>query len=321
MRMRILWLFVLSFCFFGVVSAQQAESADEGRRGYLIGPGDKVSGKVLGEPEFSFESIVDEDGKIQVPFSDEGIFAKCRTEKELRAEVAKFLSRYLRSPQLSVNVVERNSRPPATVYGEVVNPQQINLTRQATLLELLSFSGGIKKEASGMIQVTRTQALMCSEAKEDDWRANSADGMGFSSRVYSVNSLKDSNPIIYPGDIVDVQKAPPVYVVGEVMRPGEFFMPEGGLPLMQAIAMASGTTREAKIKDVKVYRRKQGSPQPEVISVNIDQVKKGEQKDFALEPYDIVEVGKTKKGIGEIILEIATGGVRNAANTLPVRAW
>ena len=70
----------------------------------------------------------------------------------------------------------------------------------------------------------------------------------------------------------------------------------------------------AKKKEVTVYRRKQGTSQPEVITVNYDSIKKGEQKDMMLEPYDIVEVGKSKKSIGDIFLEFVTG----VPNRIPI---
>jgi polysaccharide export outer membrane protein len=304
---KVLVTLILSACLWQTVLGQETAVNSENQGGYLIGPGDKVVGKVLGEPDFSFEAIVDEDGKIQVPFATEGIVAKCRTEKELRTDVAKLLGKYLRNPQLSINVTERKSRPPVAVYGEVRQPQQIILTRRATLRELLAFSGGITEKASGIIQIIRTQPLMCAEDKDEDWKALSDNGIGFPSRLYSLGSLKDVNPRVYPGDIIDVQKASPVYVVGEVMKPGEFLMPEGGLPLMQAIAMASGMTREAKKKEVKVYRRKQGTSQPEVIVINYEAIRKGEQRDLMLEPFDIVEIGKSRKSVGDIFLEAVTG--------------
>jgi polysaccharide export outer membrane protein len=316
MKLKVLFLFVLAFCLSQVSFAQEPVAPADASRGYLIGPGDVITIKVLGEKDFEVDSvIVDEDGRIEVPFAKEPVVAKCRTEKELRTDVAKLLTVYLKNPQTTVYVKERNSRPPATVYGEVVKPQQVILTRKATLRELIAFSGGITKEASGMIQITRTQPLLCSEGTDEDWKTFSDKGIGFPTRLYSVTSLREANPTIYPGDIVDVQKASPIYMVGEVMRPGEMFMPEGGLPMMQAIAMASGTTREAKIKEIKVYRRKQGSSQPEVIVVNYEAIKKGTQKDIMLEPFDIVEVGKSKKSVFDIMLEIATGSVRNVANT------
>jgi polysaccharide export outer membrane protein len=316
MKLKVLVLFALALFASQISFAQETIVTDDALRGYMVGPGDVVSIRVFGEKDFDVEAAtVDEDGKIQIPFFEQGIPAQCRTEKELTEDVRRLLTKYLRSPQVSVRVTQRNSRPPATVYGEVVKPQQIILTRKATLRELIAFSGGITKEASGMIQITRTQPLLCSEGTDEDWKTISDKGMGFPTRVYSVNSLRDTNPTIYPGDIVDVSKAAPVYVIGEVIKSGEMAMPEGGLPLMQAVAMANGTTRDAKMKEIKIYRRKQNSPQPEIISVNYDAIKKGTQKDIMLEPFDIVEIGKSKKSVFDIMLEIATGSVRNVANT------
>ena len=83
---------------------------------------------------------------------------------------------------------------------------------------------------------------------------------------------------------------------------------------MQAVAMASGITREAKTKDIKVYRRKPGSVQPEVMTVNYDQVRKGTQKDIVLEPFDIVEVGKAPKSIASYLIDFATG----VPNRIPI---
>jgi protein involved in polysaccharide export with SLBB domain len=321
MKFKVLVLFALAVLASQISFAQETIVTADGGRGYLIGPGDVLTIRVLGEPEFAIESVtVDEDGKIEVPFSTTPVLAKCRSEKELRVDVAKLLKAYgLRNPQTTVYVKTRNSRPPATIYGEIRSPQRIELTRKATLKDLLAFSGGVTEKASGMIQITRTQPLLCAEGADDDWNNFNSNGAGLPSRLYSVGSLRETNPTIYPGDIIDIQKAAPIYVVGEVMKSGELVMPEGGLPLMQAVAMAGGTTREARTKEVKVYRRKQGSAQPEVISVNYEGIKKGSQKDIMLEPYDIIEVGKAKKSVFDIVLDIATGGVRNMVNTLPVR--
>lgn len=317
MKLKVLFLFAVALFAAQLSFAQETVVTADTTRGYLIGPGDVLTITVIGEKDLEVTAVtVDEDGKIEVPFAGAPVLAKCRTERELRVDIAKLLRAYgLRNPQTTVYVKERNSRPPATLFGEIKQPQRIILTRKATLQDLLAFSGGITEKASGMIQITRTQPLLCSEGTEDDWKALSSNGVSFPSRLYSIGSLRDSNPVIYPGDIIDVQKAAPIYVVGEVMKSGELLIPEGGLPLMQAIAMASGTTREAQTKEVKVYRRKQGSAQPEVFMVNYQAIKKGTEKDMMLEPYDIVEVGKSKKSVFDIMLEIATGSVRNVANT------
>jgi polysaccharide export outer membrane protein len=289
----------------------------EPQRAYLLGPGDEVTAKVLGEKDFDFVSIIDDDGRIEIPFFKQPVVAKCMTERDLRIEVTKLLAKYLRDPQVSLRVTDRKSRPPATIYGEVRSPQQIVLTRQARLLELLSFSGGATEEAGGMIQIFRTRPPVCStDPGADDWKASANTGADVPSRMYSLTSLKlgtdEANPIIYPGDVIVVQKAAPVYITGEVNSPQGIFLKEGGLSLAEAIAKIGGIRREAKTKDIKIYRLKPNSKDREIISVNYDMIRKGTQKDVMLEPYDIVEVDKAKKSIGQTILELVAGAGRTA---------
>jgi polysaccharide export outer membrane protein len=312
MYLRILFAFIVTVTFAVIAHGQDPPLDAAAQKGYLLGPGDEITGKVLGESQFDFVATVDENGKIEVPFFDKPIVAKCLSERDLRVEVTKYLSKYLRSPQLSLRVTQRNSRPPVSIYGEVRQQQQVTLTRRAYLLELISFAGGETEKSGGMIQVFRTRPPMCSEADQpDEWKYTGDSGLGVPSRMYSLMSLRqgrqESNPEIFPGDIIVIQKAAPVFITGEVVRPGELNIPEGGLPLTQAIAMVSGITREAKTKNVKIYRRKSGSPQPAVIVANYDQIKKGRQKDLMLEPFDIVEVDKSKKSIGDILLETVLG--------------
>ena len=329
MKLKILVLCALAFGTSLISFAQETTVTPDAMRSYLLGPGDVVSIKVFNEKDFDVEeATVDEDGKIQIPFFEQGVVAKCRTEKELTADVRTLLAKYLRNPQVSVRVKARNSRPPATIYGEVRQQQQIVLTRQSRLLELLSFAGGVTEDAGGMIQVFRTRKPMCGEAdSNNDWISQTKDSSDVPSRMYSLNSVQqgreEANPIILPGDIIVVQKAKPVYFNGEVRQAGGILLKDGGLSLTQAIAMVGGVNTEAKTKDVKIYRLKADSIEREIISVNIDQIKAGKQKDVMLEPYDIVVVDKSKKSIAQIIFETVTGATKTAfggfAGGLPQR--
>jgi polysaccharide export outer membrane protein len=308
MRLRSLLFFVLSAALAGSVLGQTPPDAP---KGYLIGPGDEVTGRVLGESQFDFVATVDTNGKIEIPFVEKPLMAKCKTESDLRLEVTELLKKYLKAPQVAIRVSKRDSRPPVSVYGEVNKQGQIDLTRPANLFELISFSGGVTEKNGGMIQIFRTRPPICTEPGPADWGPTGAEGLNVPSRMYSLAALRqgreEANPQIFPGDIIVVQKAAPVFVTGEVLKPGEFNIPENGLPLMTALAMASGTTREAKIKDIKIYRRKPGVPQPQVIAANYDLIRKGQQKDVMLEPFDIVEVGKANKSIGQIFMDMLTG--------------
>lgn len=319
MKSKILFLFAFSICLTQFAFGQNAPVNLQAPRGYLVGPGDVLKISVLGEPQFDVpQATVDEDGKIQIPFSDEGVVAKCRTEKQLKADIGQLLSKYLKNPQVSVNVTQRNSRPPATVFGEIRSPQQVTLARKTRLLDLISFAGGVTEDAGGMIQVYRMRQPMCSEEKVDsDWAAETSPNSDFvPSRMYSYSSLRkgsdEANPVIYPGDVIIVHKALPVYITGEVSLPQGVYIKEGGLSLTEAIAKIGGIKPEAKTKDVKIYRLKPDSKDREIISVNYDLIKKGTQKDMMLEPYDIIEVDKSKKSIAQIAFETVTGLGRTA---------
>jgi polysaccharide export outer membrane protein len=310
MKVRVLLLFAISLCLFQI-SFGQDSAANLTPQGYLLGPGDVVEGKVLGEEQFNFVSTVDDDGKIQVPFFEQGVVAQCRTEKELKADVAKLLSKYLKNPQISVRVTERN-RPLVTVSGEIKKPGQVKILRETRLLELISFSDGPTEDTNGMIQVFRTQPPMCSdEQATKDWKAATNNGIDIPSRMYSLTSLlqgrDESNPVIYPGDVIVVQKASPIYITGEVKQPVGLYLKEGGLSLYQAISMVGGVNREAKTKQIKIYRLKPNSKDRTTIVANFDAIKKGTEKDVMLEPYDIIEVDKAKEPIAKTILSLITG--------------
>lgn len=306
------------------------ESKDEKpemqRAGYLVGPGDTITGKVLNEPQFDFVARIGEDGKFQVPFFDKTIMAKCRTEKELRSDVTQLLSKYLKSPLVSVSVSERKSRQPAIVYGEVRQAQKYEFTaRKYRLLELLAMSGGVTEKAGGEIQIFHTQPPLCEEAYEDGTgtvNLNSDNLQDFPYRLYSLSTVEkgtaQSNPVIYPGDIVVVKEAPPVYVLGETNSVGKVIVPEGGLTLTQAVANMGGIRSGTKVKEIKIYRMKPNSKEKDIISVNYDAIKKGTQKDVMLSPYDIVEVGKAKKSITEELLDVVKGAGKSVVTSLPV---
>jgi polysaccharide biosynthesis/export protein len=319
MKLKVLVLLALVLCTSQLAFAQETAVITNGLRGYTLGPGDVVSIKVFGEKDFDVdETAVDEDGRIQIPFFEKGLLAQCRTEKELSADVRQLLTKYLKNPQVSVSVKQRNSRPPATIYGEVRQQQQVVLTREARLLELLSSAGGVTEDAGGMIQVFRTRKPICGEDSGDILWDSQADKSDVPSRMYSLNSVKqgrnEANPVILPGDIIVVLRAAPVYITGEVMSAQGIYLKDGSLSLVEAIAKVGGVQRTAKTKDIKIYRLKANSKDREIISVNYDLIKKGEQKDVMLEPYDIVEVDKSKKSIGQIILETVIGTAKTTVS-------
>ena len=320
MKVNAILLFVLTIGLFQAGFGQITPTNFDQNKGYLIGPGDEIQATVQGEDQFNFKATIDENGRFQVPYVDKSVVAKCRTENDLKNDVAALYSKYLKSPLVSV-VVTKPNIPSVMVYGEVQKPQEVGLTRKATLLELISISGGPTKEASGIVQVFRPSPPKCSDAAMiAGWKSESDDSEDIPSRLYAISNLKsgqeDANPIIYPGDLIYVRKAPPVYVIGEVNALREISIPEGGLSLMEAITQAGGVNREAKTKNVIIHRLKDNSKERELIAVNYDLIKKGEKNDVILQPEDIVVVDKAKKSITQTVLEIATGAARTGVSTI-----
>ena len=293
--------------------------------GYKLGPGDMLEITVMNESQFNGKYTVEEDGQILLAFIDKPIQVGCRTEREVKADIGKALSKYLKNPAFTVRVVEKNTSP-AVVYGEVRSPGKIEMRRQVRLLEILSFSGGWTPQAGGTVQVFRTQPIQCAEPGEEIQTQPVGDGSNVPFQVYKLSELSsgknETNPIIRPGDVVEVKKAPPVFVVGEVRNPppaDSMTIPENGLMLTDAIYRSGGLTREAKKKDVKIYRLKPGSPEREILSANLDQIKKQQQKDIVLQPYDVVEVEKAPKGIGDYLRESLTIVTNSVSGNLPYR--
>ena len=321
MNMKSWLLFLLLIGFVPLAAtAQDVLVKPESGRVYLVGVGDEVTGVIMGEPQFNFTAEIDGDGKLQIPFFDEPIQVLCRSEKDLRTDINKLLSKYLKDPQMSVRV-KRQSRPPVVVTGEVRTQQQVDLRRETRLLELISFSGGETEDAGGMVQVFRTTPPICADPNQkDEWLAESNNGTDVPSRLYSLSNLRmgreEANPVIYPGDVIIVQKASPIYITGEVINPQGIYLKEGGMTLREAIAKIGGVRREAKTKDIKIYRLKADSKEREVIAVNYELIIKGKQVDPELKPYDIIEVDKAKKTILQSITEIAIGVGRTAAGSL-----
>jgi polysaccharide export outer membrane protein len=56
------------------------------------------------------------------------------------------------------------------------------------------------------------------------------------------------------GDIIYVDRAPTIYIYGEVQRPGQIRL-ERGMTLMQALAAAGGLTARGTERGIKVHRR------------------------------------------------------------------
>lgn len=279
-------------------SSSGAPSMDAlGIKKYLLGPGDVLDLRVYNEPQFNGPLVVDDEGNVAIPFIETAIRAQCRSDREIKVDVVKALAKYLNKPQVSLRLTEAKSRPPAVVFGAVRSPSRVQMQRKVKLLDLLATSGGVTEAAGGDIQIFHTEAVMCPDAEDlvavpiDTYKPSDATQVGYD--IYSLRELKDgraeANPVVRPGDIVIVQEALPVYVMGAVRSPQGLYL-KNGMQLKQAIAMVGGLSKDAKASSVVVWRRKKGQSEPEKMIINYNDIKKEKSKDIDLQPYDIVEV-------------------------------
>ena len=310
---------------------QQASSVDnQGIRNYLLGPGDMLDVRVFGQPDLNTVVEIDSDGNISsLPFLETPIPAKCRNEKEVQKSISQAYEKYLKKAQVSVRITQRNSRPPATVFGAVRQPTRVQMQRKVRLNELMAVTGGFTERAAGTIQIVHTEPLMCPGPGEEK-EADPIDWTNAQLKVVKISELQrnkvEANPVIRPGDYILVTEAEPVYITGSVVSPQGVFMREH-LTLSRAIAMVGGPNKAAKTDDIRIYRQKPDTGEQETIHVDYASIKKGKTPDFKLLAYDIVDVPEASpfsgSRIGQTLLGAVTGSLGSALSStgsmLPTR--
>jgi polysaccharide export outer membrane protein len=247
---------------------------------YRIGPKDLLEISVFGEEDMKNLIVrVSEDGKITLPLLRE-VEVNGLTKGEVERKITLLLAeKYLQNPQVTVFIKEYLSKR-VSVLGAVERPGPFELLGRQTLLQVISQSGGLTRDAGSEIIVIRQLA----------------DGTSTSLRI-SIDDLffkgdPNLNIPLEAGDIVNVpvDKLVPVYVFGQVKNPGALQVKKSNIPtLLQAIAQAGGFTDRASRSGVVIKRRDAAGKETE-IKVNIKSILKNKKKDIVLFENDTVYV-------------------------------
>ena len=112
---------------------------------YKIGPQDVVRIDVWKEPEISRTIPVRPDGKVSLPLLND-VQAAGLTAIQLSISIHDGLTKYLNNPQVTVTVMEINSRR-VYITGEVNRPGALPLLPDMTILQALSSAGGFTQFA------------------------------------------------------------------------------------------------------------------------------------------------------------------------------
>jgi polysaccharide export outer membrane protein len=250
--------------------------APEGIANLRLSPGSMVSVQVFEEPDLNGNYRLDSSGAINLPLGGEIPLATLTLPEAETAIAARLISaEILKMAHVVVNIAEYNAGN-VIVLGEVASPGRVSILTGRTLKEILALAGGLTPLAGNEIVVHRAnQPSDVTETIHDHGGINDQAAMDVS---------------INPGDSVLVRKTGVVYVLGAVIRPGGYAMQESGeLNVVEAIALALGTTPQASTNKTRVLRKGPDGTLLE-ISTLYDKVTKGQVVPLQLHAEDIVFV-------------------------------
>jgi len=249
-----------------------------------LGRGDVLDIAVYDEPDLTIEGIpIRTDGKVSFPLTGD-LQAEGLTVAELNESLTEGLEKYILAPKVSIIVQEFNSQK-YTIFGEVVQPGVYPLTTDISITAALASAGGLNK---GNFRATTVELADLSHAFIA--RNGQVLPVNFSRLIrqgdlrYDI-SLRAGDYIYIPSGL-----SKEVYILGEVNNAMMFAYRED-MPMSRTLAQAEGFTPDADLKRIHIIR---GSlHNPTVIMINFEEVLKGNAREVALEPSDIIYVPPT----------------------------
>jgi polysaccharide export outer membrane protein len=238
-----------------------------------IGAGDLLAVTVFDVPELTQALRVDDTGDATLLLIGRQHLAGLTTD-EAQSLIARQLKEesYIVDPQVSV-LIQEYSTQGVSVVGEVKKPGMYPVLGNQGILDVVAEAGGMTEMAGGEVTLRRngTEKTIV---------------MQFSTGN-RVNVVQDVQ--LQPGDKVIVPRAGMVYVIGDVNRPGGFIMQtNGNMSLLQAVAMAAGTTPTSALNSSRLIRRTESGYTE--IPLQLKQIMKGSQADLSLTAEDIVVI-------------------------------
>jgi polysaccharide export outer membrane protein len=265
---------------------ESADTDDKAvRRSYVLGADDQISIWVLESDEFNGKVYrVGRDVNLplvgRVPAAGLTIEA---FEDLLRVR----LSKYIRQPEVVVNMVDFRSQP-VSVIGAVTTPGIFQLRGRKTLIEVLSMAGGLRSDAGSAVKITRRK-----EEGNIPLATATEDGNFQVAEVPLKNIMDAGNPErnieIRTNDVLSVPAAKMVYVIGNVEKAGGFALHEKDtISVLEAISMAGGISRASSPSNAKILRPLLGGPKRAELPVDVHRILEGKASDVPLLPDDIL---------------------------------
>lgn len=247
-----------------------------------LGSGDLLHISVYNVPEMDTRTRVANNGDAYLPLIDY-VHVAGLTAEEAQAVIEKRLvdGGFLKDPHVSV-FVDQFASQGASIMGEVSRPGVYPVMGDQRLFDLISAAGGLTEKAGRSITLTHR---------------NQPDKPVYVKLARNIADSQENNVRVFPGDTLIVRRADIVYVVGDVARPSGFLMDQGSLTVLQAVALAGGTTQTSKLNSAKIIRKS-----PEGVSetpVELKKILQAKTPDIALKADDILFIPtSTSKVLG-----------------------
>jgi polysaccharide biosynthesis/export protein len=225
---------------FAQAPVQPTQSASAAQ--YRLALGDTIRITVFQAPDLSLETRITEAGVISYPLLGSVNLAGL-TVPEAEQRIAKGLrdGNFVRAPQVSISVVQVRGNQ-VSVLGQVGRPGRYPLeTGDVRLTDVLATAGGVASGGSDIVVVVGTRNGQPYRAEVD------------LPTVFAPNR-RGADVTLQNGDVLWVDRAPTIYMYGEVQRPGALRL-ERGLTVMQALATAGGLTQRGTLRGLRVSRK------------------------------------------------------------------
>ena len=257
----------------GEATKTEATDASGGDTLVRLGAGDLVEVGVYDVPELNTKARVASNGDLYLPLISY-VHVSGLTPEEAQALIEKRLADggFVKNPHVSLSVDQKGSLG-ASALGQVSKPGVYPVVGPMRLFDLISVAGGLTEKAGRSATITHR---------------NDADHPVTVELARNLEDKPASNIAIQPGDTVVVRKADIVYVVGEVGHPSGFLMDTGRLTVLQAIALAGGTTRTAKLSGTRIIHKSDSGVTE--TTVKLQKILAAKAPDVALEADDILFV-------------------------------
>ena len=310
---------------------------------YLIGPEDLLEITVLEAPDLNRTVRVSDDGSISLALLG-SIQVAGMSAREVQLVLEDRLRQtYMKDPQVGVFVQEMRSHP-VSVFGAVDKPGVYQIRYAKPLIEVLSMAQGLATDAGDTVIVERhsgdpaeagfasllnSKSNMATDSPTGASASNGTAGLVSGAESISIN-LKDlldssdprSNVLVYPGDSVKVTRAGIVYVLGQVHKPGGFLLKTNeNVSVLQAIALAEGTTPNSKGKDARIFVATGAGGERQEIAINLDKIMAGKAPSPVLKPNDVLFVPNSGGKEALHVLEQSSAGIVGMLGGAAIYRW